>query len=115
MSSQEDAGTEEERAERRRLRKQQRSLHDEILDNRVRLTSTEDDLYADLRLRNNEMFQSVKHCREQHLDAENLKVVKALFSGPRRHDLTFKCTGARECCQGSSDEDEQYNKCVQLQ
>ena len=78
MSSQEDTGTEAEGAVRRRLRKQQRNLHDEILDNKERLGSAEDDLYTELRLRNNEMFQSARHCREQHLDAENLKVIQKL-------------------------------------
>lgn len=67
--------TEEERTERRRLRIRQRHLLDEILDNKDMLSnSIGGDLYKTLRDRNNDMFEITKHCREQYLDAENLRV-----------------------------------------
>jgi hypothetical protein len=78
MASSQDSDygfTEEEQTERRRLRIQQRNLHDEILDNKdILCNSIAGDLYKNLRDRNNDMFEIAKHCREQYLDVENLRV-----------------------------------------
>jgi len=67
--------------ERRKLRQEQRDLHDTLLENREKIAEVGSSLFGDLREKNNELFGKAKHSREQYNDALNLKeIAKAATS-----------------------------------
>lgn len=67
--------------ERRKLRKEQRELHDTLLENREKISEVGSSLFTDLREQNNQLFKKAKHAREQFNDALNLKeIAKAATS-----------------------------------
>eukprot|EP01041_Mallomonas_annulata_P001325 gene1325-2554_t len=66
--------TSEETA-RRLLRKEQRLLHEEMLDNRENMRVVGSEVFSNLRMKNNALFLNTGHTREQFNDALNLKEI----------------------------------------
>ena len=69
----------DETEERRKLRRQQRELHEQIVFKRENNAEISLEIYERLRNDNNRLFGKIVHSREQLLDAENLKVPQTIF------------------------------------
>ena len=69
----------DETEERRKLRRQQRELHEQIVFKRENNAEISLEIYERLRNDNNRLFGKIVHSREQLLDAENLKVPQTIY------------------------------------
>ena len=73
MGLMEDSGQTD--AERRRLRRAQRSLQKSIVENGEAMENPTDETFGKIRGKNNTLFDKVKYTREAVLDGENLDLI----------------------------------------